>query len=338
MYSAPWFRKHDGWWYCYKRDGSHRSQIKLAKGKESLEEAHDRWHALCTRPQTVTHVSNESAVSLIDVFLDWCQKNRSQGTYDIYRHHLESFARHVGPDLLVHELKPRQVTAWLDAAKWSDSTKAGAVQTVRTAFRWLLREGYIPTNPVAAAKGPAKRGREVILTPAQYQAVLDNSRPDFRLLVTFLRRTGSRPQEAVKVEARHVDLSQQRIVFPPSESKGKRHPRAIYLDAEALEIVVELVAKHPLGPIFRTSRGRPWDRNNVRCRFRRLKDKVGFQFCAYHLRHTFATSALQSVDPITLASLMGHADASTIAKNYQHVALVPAHMQQAARKATGEGV
>jgi hypothetical protein len=36
----------------------------------------------------------------------------------------------------------------------------------------------------------------------------------------------------------------------------------------------------------------------IRCRFRRLRDKVGGDFCVYHLRHSFATTALQSLDPI----------------------------------------
>lgn len=72
----------------------------------------------------------------------------------------------------------------------------------------------------------------------------------------------------------------------------------------------------------------------VRCRFRRLREKVGKSFCAYHLRHTFATDALQKLDPITVASLMGHSDASTLARNYQHLAKLPEYMLEAAKKAT----
>jgi integrase len=68
-----------------------------------------------------------------------------------------------------------------------------------------------------------------------------------------------------------------------------------------------------------------------------LREKVGANFCAYHLRHTFATRALQSLDPITVATLMGHRDASTLARHYQHLAQLPQYMQEAANKATGGG-
>src|SRR5439155_15436210 len=137
---------------------------------------------------------------------------------------------------------------------------------------------------VAAARGPSKKARETILSDEQFAAVLRHSRPDFVQLLEFLRLTGCRPQEAIAIEIRHCDLVQRRIVFPPSEAKGKRHPRVIYLSDRALEIVGKLVKKYRDGKLLRTGCGKPWDRNKVRCRFPRLKDKVGSQFCAYHLR------------------------------------------------------
>lgn len=335
MYSEPWFREFDGWWYCYVRTNGQRKQVRLAKGREGRAEAFERWHKLCAAPQTsAARVSTDSVPALLDQFLEHCQRNRSRGTYAIYAHHLTGFCRHIGPRMTVGELRPLHVSQWIDRSTWSDSTKAGAVQTVRTAFLWLTREGYISTNPVAGVKGPSKRPREVILTAEQYAAVLKHSQPDFCRLLEFLRATGCRPQEARAIEARHVELSQRRVVFPPSESKGKRHPRVIYLSNAAFDIVADLCRQHPHGVLFRTAKGEPWNRNMIRCRFARLGKKLGTTFCAYHLRHTFATNALQRLDPITVATLMGHADASTLARNYQHLAKLPAFMQDAARKAT----
>lgn len=333
MHSEPWFRKHDGWWYYYRREGGKRRPVKLVQGQENRDAAYDRWHKLCSQPVQQPQVSSDSATALVDLFLDWCQKNRAPGTYDIYAHHLSSFCSHIGTDLTVAELKPRHVTAWLDSLAVSNSTKAGAVQTVRTCFNWLTREGYIPVNPVASAKGPSRERREVILSEDEFKAILGHSRPDFRSLLTFIRWTGCRPQEAVAIEARHCELDQRRVVFPPSQAKGKKHPRVIYLSDKALAMVEALCKKWPEGKIFRSGDGKPWNRNKVRCRFRRLKEKVGNGYCAYHLRHTFATDALQKLDPITVASLMGHEDASTLARNYQHLAKLPAYMQEAAKKA-----
>lgn len=333
MHSEPWFRDQDGWWYFYRQEGGKRRQVKLVHGKRNKKAAHTRWHELCRAPADQPLVCSESASAMIDVFLDWCKKNRSQGTYEIYLHHLQTFCDHIG-SITVGELKPKHVTAWLDKSTWSDSTKSGAAQTVRTAFRWLRREGYIPVNPVAEAKGPSKKSREVILTKEQFDAILKRSRPDFQRLLKVIRHTGCRPQEAVAIEARHVDLDNRRIVFPPSEAKGKKHPRVIYLDDTATRIILELCERHPEGPILRNAHGKPWRRNMVRQRFLRLRKWVGGNYCAYHLRHTFATDALQKLDPITVATLMGHSDASTLARNYQHLAKLPEVMLEAAKKAT----
>ena len=329
MFSKPWFRSFDGWWYTHQTVNGQRKKVRLVKGKKEKRAAKDKLEELIRTSAEVV-VSGESVVSVLDTFLDWCQKNRSEATYFIYNHHLSSFGRFIGVGLTVSDLKPKQLTAWLDSEDWSDSTKAGAIQTVRTAFRWLTNEGHIRFNPVASARGPSKTRREVILSDDEFNNVLKNSRKDFQTLLQFLRWTGSRPQEAVAIEAKHCQLDQRRIVFPPSQAKGKKHPRVIYLNDKALGIVSELCRKHPHGKILRTSNGQPWDRNKVRCRFRRLKPKVGVQYCAYHLRHTYATEALQRLDPITTASLMGHADASTLARNYQHLAKLPTYMQDAA--------
>lgn len=60
------------------------------------------------------------------------------------------------------------------------------------------------------------------------------------------------------------------------------------------------------------------------------------QLSLYILRHSWATRALQNgVDPITIATLMGHADTSMLARVYQHLALNPAYLLDAATRASG---
>ncbi|MFN0018070.1 MAG: tyrosine-type recombinase/integrase [Pirellulaceae bacterium] len=334
VFSEPWFREFDGWWYCHHRENGSRRQVKLAKGRDNREAAFDRWAELRSGATPKVQHTAETVAYLLDLYLDWCQSNRADGTYQVYKQFLQSFCDHLGEGFRVSKLKPKDATAWIGASTWSDSTKAGAVQTVRTAFRWMVREGHLDHSPVQGASGPSKRGREVILSTDQFQAILDHSRPDFALLLEFLWRSGCRPQEAVRIEAKHCELHLRRIVFPPSQAKGKKHPRVIYLDDRALEIVRGLLAKRPAGILFRNAKGTPWNRNMVRQRFLRLRKHVGGRFCAYHLRHSYATNALQRLDPILVATLMGHSDAATLARNYQHLAKLPTVMAEAAMKAT----
>ena len=56
------------------------------------------------------------------------------------------------------------------------------------------------------------------------------------------------------------------------------------------------------------------------------------------IRHSWATRALQrSLDPLTVAILMGHSEPSMLAKVYQHVAHDPEYTRAAAERATGSG-
>jgi integrase len=67
----------------------------------------------------------------------------------------------------------------------------------------------------------------------------------------------------------------------------------------------------------------------------KLARKHGTKYAPYHFRHSWATRALQrSVDPLTVAIVMGHQDPSMLAKVYQHLAHDPDYPRQAAAKAT----
>ena len=90
---------------------------------------------------------------------------------------------------------------------------------------------------------------------------------------------------------------------------------------EAYSITERRALKHPEGPIFRQEHGDPWDKNSVRCKFRRLKEKLGLpELCSYTLRHSFATRMLQaSVDSHVVAKLMGHTSTRMLEQRYSHI-------------------
>ncbi len=99
-----------------------------------------------------------------------------------------------------------------------------------------------------------------------------------------------------------------------------------------------LVAKHPTGPLFRNSRGKPWNRNAIRCRFRRLRKKLNLDkgVVAYAYRHTYTTAGLEGGVPIaTMAELLGHTSTDMINEHYGHLDQRTAHLREAARRAAG---
>lgn len=89
------------------------------------------------------------------------------------------------------------------------------------------------------------------------------------------------------------------------------------------------------GPIFRNKAGRPWVKDAIGCRFKRLTKQLGKQYCLYNFRHTFATRKMQEgLDPLTVAELLGHSDPSMLATVYQHLSHDPGHMLHKLRAST----
>ena len=133
-------------------------------------------------------------------------------------------------------------------------------------------------SPVRHVEKPRAGRRDVVITDAEYAWILGQVKDEpFRDLLIVCWETGCRPQEALAVEARHVDLDGERWVFPPDEAKGKKAHRVVYLTDRALKITRGLMALHPEGPLFRNTDGRPWHPYALNCRFGRLRLAHGRQ-------------------------------------------------------------
>jgi integrase/recombinase XerD len=245
---------------------------------------------------------------------------------------------------------------------------------------------------------PGGEAREVYIAPVELDKLLDFVvDPAFADLLIVTYETGWRPQESLRVEARHVDIAKSRVVFPPSEAKTKSMPRVIYMSERAAAIIERLVKQFPTGRLFRNKNGRPWTKDAIGCAFDRLQVRMGKavmkargekiderkvadfatrlkthwtihgevqekpkaellaearrkltqkatrslapRYSLYGLRHSWATNALKNgVDSLTVAILMGHKDASTLARVYQHLSHNPEHLLAEARRASGQNL
>ena len=91
------------------------------------------------------------------------------------------------------------------------------------------------------------------------------------------------------------------------------------------------------GPLFRNSRGKPWTRNAIRCRFRNLRAKLPHLkgVVSYTYRHSFVTDALENgVGVAQVAELLGHTSTEMVMQHYQHLREKRDHLKQAAIQAT----
>ena len=312
-------------------------QVRLAADKD---EAWRLWHELMARkPEDRAFAPvvarNLAALEVVDLFLGWAEKNRDRLTYEAYKRRLQNLADSIPPTLGYRELKPYHLTRVCDAKGWNSTTKSDFIAAVQRAFNWALEEGIIDDHPLPKVKKPARRVRELAIGPALYaEAMGAIKEPNFRLLLGFAWESGVRPQEIRIIEARHVDLEMRRVVIPPSEAKGRKRHRVIYLTDGAAALLAPLVAGRPDGPVFRNSEGAPWTKDAINCAFCRLKEKIGKKLHLGAWRKGYATEAIKAgVDLSTLAGLMGHQDGRMLTSVYSKVAQDPEHMAEAARKA-----
>lgn len=252
-FPKPFFKQARGVWY-----------VEIARKQHNLgpdkDEGFRRYHALMAespkeRPQ---RVAPQSLAAIIDAFLEWVSCRRAADTYEWYRYRLERFAQRY-PSLRIADLRPFHVETWVDSFKFSITSRRNYLRSVKRCLKWAKKQGYINSNPIADLEVPAGEAKEVFITQAEFSAFLAYVRnPALADLVNVTWETGCRPQESLRVEARHVDLANQRWVLAKSESKSKKNVRVIYLTEAAVNITKRLMAANPEGPLFRNSAGRPW--------------------------------------------------------------------------------
>lgn len=333
-FRKPFFRAPRGRWYV-QLDGK---QINLGPDKDAaFKTYHGLMQERAENPKPVEVAPDPGlVVVLIDEFLEWCQKHRAPDTYRWYKDRLESFCETIDQGLTVEQLKPHHVQKWVDnyPVEIKDGSRRNLIASVKRAMKWAEELGYIDISPIRHMRKPGCGRKELIITPEQFQALIDRTKDqEFKDLLTITWETGCRPQESLRVEARHVDVPGSRWVFPASESKGKKIPRVVYLTPTALEITKRLVEKNPTGLLLRNMDGLPWTPYATNCRFRRAKKKVGVKVSCYALRHTWINRMLmKGVDAFTVAHLAGHSDPSMLAKHYAHLSQAPTYLLEQIRR------
>lgn len=267
-FAKPWFRACRGVWYV-SLDGK---QINLGPDRTAAFEEYAR---LIAAPKETKPVAEHCLPAVLDAFLTWLKPRRSPETFLWYQYRLERLARRY-PKLDASRLTCAMVEDWVDEYQLSVTSRRNYFRAAKKAMKWAKSRGMVRRNRIRTLEVPAGESREVVISLPLYEQILSLIRdPGFRDLVVTTWETGCRPQESLRVEARHVDLTNQRWVFPKSESKNKKLSRVVYLADAAIAITRQLVELYPTGKLFRNSRGRAWTTDAVNNMFRRIQVRIG---------------------------------------------------------------
>jgi len=322
------------WWHssrkiwCVNINGK---QVRLSRHKA---EAKQKFHELMAAKGQEKPIQHQELLlaEIPDRFIDWCLKHREKRTAEGYQVHWQRFLEWLpgAATMEAKELKPYHVIEYIDAHDWGDSYKRQAAGAVQRAFKWAVAVGLLDSHPCCSIPKPKGGRRETPMSAAEYQAIVANSRPDFRDVVTFAWETGARPHEVRTMRPEYVQ--EDRVVYPVQKSKGKRRSRVIYLNDVAAEIVHRR-CETANEWVFVNARGVQWSVTNINCRLGRLKTKVGRKVALVDARHGFTERMLdKGIGHLTVAALLGHTSGQMVANVYSHRNQADEHLKAAVGK------
>ena len=337
-----WFRKSKKAYYLQI---DRHTQKRLGKTKPEAETAYRQWlidkgsqlPAAERQKLTVAEIGQE--------FLDHAKVHTKPKSYEFYCYFCVPFVERFG-SAQAADFSPLAFEKWLDEHKGWKGCRRNAIIAVKRLFNWAVEKKLLLDSPLKGVKRPAKRKRKRIMDPVERQLLLSSIRDQFFKDYCFaLLDTGARPMEVATVTAAQVSRDYSMWILDEHKTDREGEARVIYLTPAMQELTKKLIGQHPDGPLFRSTRKndgvrRPWTRNGIRCRFKRLREKHPELkgITSYVLRHTFTTQALLNGVPVPVVSaLLGHKSIKMVDEHYNHTDQVTGQLKEAAKKAVGNG-
>lgn len=239
-----------------------------------------------------------------------------------------------GP-LYLHHLTRQAVRAFLlylqEERHNNRFTMARKISSLRSFFRFLVREGWLVENPMEGVDRPRVNPRQVLrryLSFQEAQRLLTETAEmeepqtwrNLALLTVFIYG-GLRVSELTSL--RLEDVRWDEGALEVLHGKGNKQ-RLVPLPPPALEILREYVHHRPAASspfLFVNRQGKQMSRSSVYFIVKQLVRRFGLdeQISPHKLRHTCATLLLEAgVDLRYIQEFLGHADISTT-QIYTHV-------------------
>jgi len=270
---------------------------------------------------------------LLDQFIGYLEyeRNASAETCRAYSNDIIQFLRYAGVDdkftpSSVDRTAARGFIAHLRNNGAGKATAARKLSSMRSFFKYMMREGIVTENPFAALRQPKKeRKLPMMLDEQQVKLLLETPPADKfagardRAILETLYSTGARVGELAGMNIEDVDFVGQTVRVRGKRKKERMLPlgsfaiKALLHYLERREIRGQRMTMHRRALFVNKNGGRLTDRS-----VRRMLDKyvreVGFSsaISPHTLRHSFATHMLnRGADLRSVQELLGHKNLST---------------------------
>jgi integrase len=211
-------------------------------------------------------------------------------------------------------------------------------------FAFAMRRGLIGTNPYALLTRddrPAPREKKetfvwsdddivALIESAERSAKQPEARQDYAPLIRTLCATGLRIGEALGLTWADIDVHEGVLHVrrqwtrageytpPKTASSIRRVPLSKEMTAYLAAFKLKSNFSRDDDPVFASRTGRPLSHRNVGSRgFGPAAKRAGLNVSIHDTRHAFASRMIaRGIDPVTLAKLMGHANARVTLEVY----------------------
>lgn len=226
--------------------------------------------------------------------------------------------------------------AWLSQQGLSAASIKRKLSACRSFFTYLLRQGIVDVNPFLGVETPALPQRLPKLpSPEKVKECLDAMGDDYLstrdgALIALLFGSGARISEALSLHTTHLDLNKNEIRVV---GKGNKERVLVLSDGARrhLEGYLRVRPSSDTTALFLTLQGASLTRRGAEYAIERRFACVGEEVSPHQLRHSFASTVLDSgADIKIIQELLGH---SSVAVTGRYLSVSVGRLHQAVAKA-----
>lgn len=276
----------------------------------------------------------------LNLFIEYLQieKNYSQYTIEHYQHDISDFFMFMSEQAIsdLTKVEYQDVRIYLTnlfERKMSRKSVARKISSLRSFFKFLLREEIVAENPFALVSIPkAQKKLPEFFYEEEMKQLFDACESSTPLgqrnkaLLELLYATGIRVSECSQIRLRDLDMHLSTVLVRGKGSKERYVPFGSFAQ-DAIDTYInhgrkELLANGNMQEnLFLNARGGPLTARGIRTILDRIIEKSSLtgKIHPHMLRHTFATHLMANgADMRTVQELLGHAFLSST-QVYTHV-------------------
>lgn len=313
-----------GYWY-YRLDGKMKYLPRSIRTEEEARLAYDQIKAnlLSEEAMKVIPPDQLKVMDLLNKFVHETEPREPTKHHSQKVKFIQMFNEKFG-DGRLDELAPYQVKKWVEGHDtWGSSFQVLCYKHLSAGFNWSMDNLRTTYNPVRKIRDKPKakcRGEEFVISPEEFNLLLDAAPKHWKPIFVMLWETGGRPEEILSATGNEFSEKEFCLIKKHHKNEKRGRDRKIPLSKTALATISAQIQKHGKGLLFPNKKGKAHHPEVLNQSIKRLRLKLKIQHpcIGYSFRHSFAVRHLErGVSIEVVAGWMGD-KIGTIERHYAH--------------------